>query len=317
MNDEDLLAQQFEANRPRLRAVAYRVLGSLAEADDAVQEAWLRLARSDAGEIDNLAGWLTTVVSRVSLDLLRSRASRREDSLDHDQPDWASGAADGLTRMASASAPASASACASPSAYPYPAPPEPEAEVLLADSVGPALQIVLDSLNPSERLAFVLHDVFGLSFEEIGPIVDRSPAAARQLASRARRRVRGGPAEPDVPAHRQREVVAAFLDAARNGRFDTLLSLLDPSVMLRADAVTAAMGAQAEVFGARQVAETFSGRAKAARLAIVDGLAGAVWGKAGAVKVVFAFSLNDGGAIAGIEMLADPAVLAELDIEFL
>ena len=228
MDEHDFLAERFEANRKRLRAVAYRMLGSLSEAEDAVQEAWLRLSRADASRVENLGGWLTTVVARVCLDMLRSRKSRREEPITnapivHRQ--------DGV---------------------------DPEHEALRADSVGLALLVVLETLTPAERLAFVLHDMFAVSFDEIAPIVDRSPAAARQLASRGRRRVQGSPAMPGIDLNRQREVVDAFLAASRSGDFEALLSMLEPDVVLRADPATVAMGAAAEVRGPAAVAETFS-----------------------------------------------------------
>ena len=208
MHERDWLAERFEEHRTHLRAVAYRMLGSLSEADDAVQEAWLRLSRSEADEIDNLGGWLTTVVARVSLNMLRSRASHREEPVGVHVPDPIIDAADG---------------------------PDPEHEALLADSVGLALLVVLETLSPPERLAFVLHDIFAVAFDEIAPIVDRSPEATRQLASRARRRVQGQRAVPDADLERQRDVVDAFLAAAREGDFDGLVAVLDPDVVLRAD----------------------------------------------------------------------------------
>src|SRR5436190_854149 len=222
MQERDWLAERFESDRTRLRAVAYRMLGSVSEADDAVQEAWLRLSRSDAGDIENLSGWLTTVVARVSLDMLRSRKSRREESLGPHVPEPILSNPDEL---------------------------DPEHEALLADSVGLALLVVLETLSPDERLAFVMHDMFAVPFDEIGPLVGRSPAAARQLASRARRRVRGAAQPPDVDLARQREVVDAFLAAARGGDFDALLRLLDPEVVLRVDRGALPRAASAEVTG--------------------------------------------------------------------
>ena len=284
MNEHELLAEQFETSRTHLRSVAYRMLGSTSEAEDAVQEAWLRLSRSDTSEVRNLDGWLTTVVARVCLDMLRSRTSRREDPLvdDVDQP--VRGPADGG---------------------------DPEHEAVLADSVGLALLVVLETLAPAERLAFVLHDMFAVPFEEIGPIVGRSPAATRQLASRARRRVQGAKTAADIS--RQREVVGAFLAASRGGNFDALLTLLDPDVVLRADAVTVAAGAEAEVIGARRVAETFGGRARAAQVALVDGVPGLVWMVGGQPKVVFEFVIED-TKIVGITLLSDPVRLQELTV---
>jgi RNA polymerase sigma-70 factor (ECF subfamily) len=286
MSEHDVQAEQFEVHRDHLRAVAYRVLGSTADAEDAVQEAWLRFSRADSGEVENLGGWLTTIVARVALNMLRSRTSRREETLPDAEP------------RSDIRGPA-----------------DPEAEVLLADSVGLALQIVLDTLSPAERLAFVLHDLFDVPFDEIAPIVDRSPAAARQLASRARRRVQGGAVEDAGPG-RRREVVQAFLAASRDGDFAALLALLDPEAVLRADAAGVRMGAGAEVRGADGVARTFSGRAQAARLALVDGVPAAVWASDGRPRVVFAFTVVD-GRVAAIDLLADPDRLAALDVEYL
>src|SRR5919198_1193351 len=227
MDDDEFLAGRFEEHRAHLRKVAYRMLGSVSEADDAVQEAWLRLSRSDTSDVENLGGWLTTVVGRVCLDMLRRRTSRREDPLEAHLPDPIVSHADGI---------------------------DPEHEALLADAVGLALLVVLESLGPAERLAFVLHDMFAVPFEEIAPIVGRSPAAARQLASRARRRVRGAAAVPEAHLTRQREVVDAFLAAARGGDFDALLAVLDPDVVLRADRGAVPPGASRVVRGARAVA---------------------------------------------------------------
>ncbi|GAB0108605.1 sigma-70 family RNA polymerase sigma factor [Nocardia sp. JMUB6875] len=280
-DDLNLVALEFEVQRGRLQALAQRMLGSAAEAEDAVQEAWLRLSRSETAEIDNLAGWLTTVVSRVCLNMLQSRGTRREDALeDYDAPEAAIG---------------------------------PEQEALLGDSIGAALLVVLDTLSPTERLAFVLHDMFAVPFEDIAPILGKTPAAARQLASRGRRRVRGID-EITIDRERQQEVVTAFLAASRSGDFAALLELLDPDVVVRADAIGIAMGADAEVRGAQAVANTFAGRARAARPVLVDGLAGLVWMTAGTPRMVFDFTVVD-GRIAGIEMLADPILLAELDLE--
>jgi RNA polymerase sigma factor (sigma-70 family) len=282
--DDDWLAQQFEEHRPRLRAVATRLLGSGSEADDAVQETWLRLSRTDPDSVENLGGWLTTVVGRVALNMLRSRSTRREEPLDghpgDDRP-WHG--------------------------------PDPADTAVLADSVGMALVVVLETLTPAERLAFVLHDLFDVPFDEIAPIVDRSPAAARQLASRARRRVQGSPPESDTDPARRREVVAAFLAASQSGDFAGLLALLDPDVVLRADAAAVATGAEAMVRGAEAVAATFSGRARAARLALVDGVAQLVWSQGGAPRVVFAFTIAD-GTVTAIDLLADPALLGGLEV---
>jgi len=282
MDDRDWLAERFEAHRPHLRAVAYRMLGSAAEADDAVQETWLRASRAGADEVDNLGGWLTTVVARVCLNQLRSRRSRPEAPLDDQAAELADGAAD------------------------------PEAEAVLADAVGPALLVVLDTLSPAERLAFVLHDLFAVPFGEIAEILGRSEAAARQLASRARRRVQGAEA-PEGDRARQRLVVEAFLAASRKGDFEALLRLLDPRVVARADAAAVAAGAEAEVRGARAVAATFVGRARFARPALVEGAVGAVWAPGGRPRVVFAFTVSD-GRVAEIRLLADPERLAELDL---
>jgi RNA polymerase sigma factor (sigma-70 family) len=289
MDDHDWLADRFEENRAHLRAVAFRILGSLSEADDAVQEAWLRLSRSDTSDVGNLGGWLTTVVARVSLNMLQTRKSRREEPHGVHLPDEIAGRAGGN---------------------------HPEDEAVLADSVGPALLVILDTLAPAERLAFVLHDMFAVSFDEIAPIVDRSPAAARQLASRARRRVQGADRVRGAHRSRQREVVAAFLAASRNGQFDALLTLLDPDVVLHGDPAAVAMGGPAEVAGAPAVAGTFSGRARVARPALVDGEAGAVWAVAGQPRVVFGFTITD-GKIAAVEMIADPVRLREFDLVFL
>jgi len=280
------LAAQFEQNRLRLRAVAYRMLGSQTEADDVIQEAWLRLNRAGSAEVDNLGGWLTTVVARVCLDVLRSRKLRREDPLDSD--DLLEAGADADTNAA-------------------------DQEMQLADSIGPALLVVLETLAPSERIAFVLHDLFAVSFDEIAGIVGKSPAAARQLASRARRRVQGTDAAPDAGRARQREIVAAFLAASRAGDFQALLSMLDPDVVLRSDPFAAKMGATAEALGADAVARTVSGRAHAARLALLDGVAGAIWAQRGKPRVAFVFTI-EGGKITAIELRADPARLAGLDV---
>jgi len=278
----DELAERFEAQRPRLRAVAHRMLGSATEADDAVQEAWLRLSRVDADEVENLPGWLTTVVSRVCLDMLRSRSSRREEPIEHREPDLA---------------------------------PPAEEEALLGEAIGSALLVVLDTLAPAERLAFVLHDLFGVPFHEVAAIIGRSPAATRQLASRARRRVQGSP-EPESPADRgrQRRVVEAFLAASRGGDFAALVALLDEGVVLRADPVAVGYGADAEVLGPDAVARTFVGRARAARLTLVDGLPGAAWTVDGTPRVVFDFVV-EGDRIAAITLLADPDHLGALPLE--
>jgi len=284
MSEHDWLAERFEENRPHLRAVAYRMLGSSTEADDAVQETWLRLSRAGVGGVENLGGWLTTIVARVALNMLRSRTLRREEPIDP---------------------PASGQPVAPP-----PDGTDPEHEAVLADSVGLALLVVLDTLTPAERLAFVLHDMFAVPFEEIAPIVERSPVATRQLASRARRRVQEAPAQPGEIS-RRREVVAAFLAASREGDFDALLTMLDPDIVLRADTAAAQMGADAEAIGAHAVAGIFSGRAKALRPALIDGVPGAVWTLRGETRVVFAFTIT-GGTITAIEQIADAERIARL-----
>jgi RNA polymerase sigma-70 factor (ECF subfamily) len=300
LSREQWLAEHFEEQRPRLRAVAYRVLGSGADADDAVQEAWLRLSRSDTSEVANLAGWLTTVVGRISLDMLRSRGSRREDS-------WDAGLADLVTGGEVRTAPHQPDRRA----------PDPAAEAELADSIGIALLVVLDTLAPAERLAFVLHDLFGMPFEQIADIVDRSPAATRQLASRARRRVRAADADAAAPARtRERQVVTAFLAAARNGDFSALLEMLDPEVMLRADATAVAMGSPELLRGPQAVAQRFNGGARSARLAAFDGGVGAVWTLRGEPKVAFRFTVAH-DRVTGIEMVADRERLDAMEIWYL
>jgi RNA polymerase sigma factor (sigma-70 family) len=288
VNDNDWLAERFEANRTHLRTVAYRMLGSVSEADDAVQEAWLRLSRSGADDVENLRAWLTTVVARVCLDMLRSRKARREDPLGPHVPEPIVSSQAGL---------------------------DPEHEALLADSVGLALFVVLETLAPAERLAFVLHDMFGVPFDEIAPIVGRSPTAARQLASRARRRVQGAAPAPDADLAEQREVVEAFLAASRDGDFDGLVAVLDPDVVLRADQP----GASAEVHGARAVAErafSFRRLARFARPALVNGTPGYVVALSGRPVAVGGFTVV-GGKIAEIDILADPARLRHLDLTVL
>ena len=289
MDEHKWLAEQFEAERPHLRVVAYRMLGSLSEADDAVQESWLHLSRSDMSGVENLGGWLTTVVARVCLDMLRSRNSRREEPLGVHVPEPIVSREDGI---------------------------DPEHEALLADSIGLALLVVLDTLNPAERLAFVLHDLFAVPFDEIAPIVGRSPTAARQLASRARRRVQGASTVKDVDLTRQREVVDAFLAASRGGDFDALLAVLDPDVVLRSDRAAVHAGASREVRGAPDVAKQFSGRARFAQLALVNGAVGAVWASRGRPRVVFSFTIT-GGKIVAIDILADPEHLHQLDLAVL
>ena len=290
--DRDWLAERFEEHRTRLRAVGYRMLGSLPEADDAVQEAWLRLSRSDAREIENLGGWLTTVVARVCLNMLQARKVRREEPVGVHVPDP-------IVRLDDET--------------------DPEEQALLADSVGLALLVVLDTLDPAERLAFVLHDMFAVPFDEIASILGRSPAAARQLASRARRRVQGAPA-PDPDLARQREVVAAFLAATREGDFEALIEVLDPDVVLRADSGPVPAPATQEVHGARAVAElavAFSQVARFSRPALVNGTTGLVTTTPrGNVQSVMAFTITD-GRIVEIDILADPARLARLHLRML
>jgi RNA polymerase sigma factor (sigma-70 family) len=292
VDEHDWLAGRFEEHRTHLRAVAYRMLGSVSEADDAVQEAWLRLSRSDARGIENLGGWLTTVVGRVCLNMLRSRRTRREEPLDVHVPEPIVSRQDGL---------------------------DPEHEALLADSVGLALLVVLETLSPAERLAFVMHDMFAVPFDEIAPMVGRSPEATRQLASRARRRVQGEAPAPDPDLTRQREVVDAFFAAARDGDFEALVAVLDPDVVLRADGGAGRPRATFVVRGARAVAERASGYARLApfvRPALINGAAGAVVTPKGRPFSVMAFTVR-GGKIVAIDALADPARLAELDLTVL
>jgi RNA polymerase sigma factor (sigma-70 family) len=293
MTESEWLVEGFEKNRTRLRAVAYRMLGSFAEADDAVQEAWLRLSRSDASRVDNLGAWLTTVVARVSLNVLRSRKARREEPLDVRVPDPVISRADGTS---------------------------PEDEALLADSVGLALHVVLETLTPAERLAFVLHDMFDLSFDEIAPILRRTPVAARQLASRARRRVRGAEVHaPDPDLGRQREVVDAFFAAARRGDLDALVAVLDPAVVLRSDGGTARPAASAVVHGPAAVAGRamlFEQPAALVRPALVNGAAGVVVLVDGQPTAVIGFTVS-GGKIVAIDALADPERLRGLDLTVL
>ena len=287
MGDGEWLAERFQEHRTHLRAVAYRTLGSRTEAEDAVQAAWLRLSRSGAGDIQNLGGWLTTVVAHGCLDQLRARKSRREEPMDRAREPVAARADGG----------------------------EPEQEALLVDSVSHALLVVLERLAPAERVAFVLHDLFSVPFDEIAPVVGRSPAAARQLASRARRRVRGA-AAPETDRAPQREVVDAFLAASRRGDFQALLALLDPDVVLRADAATVRAGAEPEVRGANAVAQTFSGRARAAQPALVDGAVGLIWAPGGVPRVAFGITVA-GGRIVAIELMADPERLGRMNLVLL
>jgi RNA polymerase sigma-70 factor, ECF subfamily len=292
VNERDYLAERFEKHRARLRSVAYRMLGSLSEADDAVQEAWLRLGRSDADQIENLGGWLTTVVARVSLDMLRSRDRRREEPLEPRVPEPIVDRADGT---------------------------DPEHEALLADSVGLALMVILETLTPAERLAFVLHDVFAIPFDEIAPIVERSPEAARQLASRARRRVQGERTVPDADIETQREVVDAFAAASREGDFQALLELLDPDVVLRVDRGPVPARVPREFRGAEAVASRALAGARLnveARPALVNGIAGVVAMREGEPVSVGAITVRN-RRIVRIDVLADPDRLRELDLTLL
>jgi len=292
MDDGDWLAKRFQEDRARLRAVAYRLLGSSGEADDAVQEAWMRLSRADHAAVENLGGWLTTVIARVCLDMLRARGSRREEPLE--------------ARVTE----------------PPAATPGPDAELLLADSLGPALLVVLQTLAPAERVAFVLHDLFDLPFDQIAAIVGRSEPATRQLASRARRRVQGANPSNEVDRAGRQRVVDAFLAASREGNLVALLSVLAPDVVLRADDVAlnvaaANRGAPAlakELRGAQAVADSFKGRARGARQALLDGEAGAVWAVGGEVRAAFVFTVDD-GRVAAIDVIMDPARLAEIDVK--
>jgi RNA polymerase sigma factor (sigma-70 family) len=285
MDEDDPLADRFEASRHRLQAMAYRMLGSLSDADDAVQEAWIRAARADASAVDNLEGWFTTIVARVCLDMLRSRKSRREEPLD-------------LQDVAVAG---------------------PEQEAMLADSVGLALLVVLDTLTPAERVAFVLHDTFGLPFGQIAAITGRSPTAARQLASRARRRVHGTASVPRTRLARQREVADAFLAASRGGDLGALLAVLDPEVVLHADAAAVPSGAPRTLRGATAVARgarAASGRSQYSRVALVNGTPGIVMAPRGRLRVVLAFTIGD-RTITRIDVIADPARLEKLDLAVL
>jgi RNA polymerase sigma-70 factor (ECF subfamily) len=289
MNEQEWLARRFEEHRSHLRAVAYRMLGSLSEADDAVQEAWLRLSRSNAGEVENLGGWLTTVVARISLNMLRSRKTRREEPMSLRVPDPIVDPADGT---------------------------DPENEALLADAVGLALLVVLEKLTPPERLAFVLHDMFAMPFDEIAPIVDRSPEATRQLASRARRRVRGERTMPDADLDRQREVVDAFLAAAREGNFDALVAVLDPDIVLRADL---GGGVFQEVRGAEAVAsqaQAYSRLGLVVHRALINGAVGYVTMRDGRPFSVAGVTVRD-GKIVEMDFLADPERLAGLALTVL
>jgi RNA polymerase sigma-70 factor, ECF subfamily len=284
MDEKKFLTEQFEANRTHLRRVAYRMLGSVGEVDDAVQETWLRLSRSDSAAVENLRGWLTTVVARICLDMLRARKSRREEPMGPHVPEPAAD-----------------------NAY--------ERETEMADNVGTALLVVLETLTPAERLAFVLHDMFAVPFEEIAPLVDRTPAAARQLASRARRRVQGAPA-PDAELSHRRRIVDAFIRASRDGDFEGLLAVLDPDVVVRADAAAQQLGSLAEIRGAQAVARAFKGRARAAKTALVDGQPGAAVVLGGQLRIALLVSFA-GDRIAAIEAVADEEALAMIDLEVL
>jgi RNA polymerase sigma factor (sigma-70 family) len=289
VGDRDWLTERFEEHRSRLRAVAYRMLGSVSEADDAVQDAWLRMRRADTSEVDNLGAWLTTVVARVSLNMLRSRQTRREAPLDVHVPDPIVSPESGV---------------------------DPEDQAVLADSVGLALLVVLETLTPAERLAFVLHDMFAVPFDEIAPMIERSPDAARQLASRARRRVRGQAPAPDPDVQRQREVVDAFFAASRAGDFEALVAVLDPDVVLRSDGGRARPGMTFTLHGAQAVGgQAFtSGRLSPfVHRALVNGTPGAVIAMRGKAQFVMAFTVA-GGRIIAIDVLADPERLRDLDL---
>lgn len=285
MDEKKFLAEKFEANRAHLRAVAYRMLGSTAEVDDAVQETWLRLGRSDTSAVENLTSWLTTVVARVCLDMLRARKSRREDPMGPHVPEPA--ASD-----------------------------DHERDTEMADSVGAALLVVLETLAPAERLAFVLHDMFAVPFEEIAPIVGRTPAAARQLASRARRRVQGTRPALDADINRQKKIVDAFLAASRSGDFEGLLAVLDPDVVFRADNAAQRLGSPAEIRGAAAVAEAFKGRATAARPALVDGGLALAVILGGELRIVVRLTIS-GERISAVEAVADAERIGTFDVEVL
>jgi RNA polymerase sigma factor (sigma-70 family) len=292
MNEHDWMAERFEEHRTHLRAVAYRMLGSVSEADDAVQEAWLRLSRADRSDVENLGGWLTTVVARVSLNMLRARSSRREEPIGVHVPEPIVDREDGT---------------------------DPEHEALLADSVGLALLVVLETLSPAERLAFVLHDMFAVPFDEIALIVDRSPEVARQLASRARRRVQGENTVPDADLDTQREIVDAFLAASREGNFDALVAVLDPDVVLRADRGPLPAGGSREVRGAAAVAGqalTYSRLGLFVQPALINGAAGVVSTRDGQPFSVLGFTVR-GGKIVEIDILADPERLRGIDLTVL
>jgi len=305
MTDSDWLAGAFEEHREHLRAVAYRLLGSMSDADDAVQDTWLRLTSADASEVENLGGWLTTVVARVSLNMLRSRRRRPEQPVGDSWPAPAASAGDGAGSGSGAAATLG----------------DPENEAVLADSVGLALLVVLDTLTPAERLAFVLHDMFAMPFTEVADVLGRTPDAARQLASRARRRVRGAPS-PDHAADisRQREVAAAFLAASRGGDMSALVALLDSDVTLTADAAAVPAGRPAVLHGAKTVANGAIAAAAVARqsqLALVDGAVGIVFAPAGHLRIALALTVGEAGRITAIDVIADPGRLSQLDLAVL
>lgn len=305
MDQREWLAERFEEHRARLRAVAYRMLGSLSEADDAVQEAWLKLSRSDAEVIENLGGWLTTVVARVSLNMLRSRRHRQEEPVGDA---WPSAAEESARDSAAGTAAASTAA-------------DPEDEAVLADSVGLALLVVLDALTPAERLAFVLHDMFAMSFDEVGAVLDRSPAAARQLASRARRRVRGAPS-PDRAAdlNRQRAAASAFLAATRGGDLQALVALLDADITLTADAFVVPAGKPLVLHGAdiaSKGAFASGARAEQSQLALVDGSVGIVYAPAGHLQVVLLPTVSVAGKIVRLDVIGDPGRLRRMQFALL
>ena len=284
MNERDFLTQQFESHRRHLQSVAVRMLGSAAEADDAVQEAWLRMSRAESETVNNIGGWMTTIVARICLDMLRSRKTRGEQPYEARNSTLTAAANDG----------------------------DPGESVLL-ESVGLALLVLLDTLTPAERVAFVLHDMFDLSFDEIAPIIGRSSVATRKLASRARLRVQGVPAAPDHDRGRRRAIAEAFLSASKGGDFQALLAALDPDIVFRADAVAAKMGGEQEVRGAEAVAKLFSGRAQAATLALIDGELGFTVAPKGKVLLILALTF-DGDRISSIEAVADRSSLAEMQI---
>src|SRR6516162_9991080 len=308
MPDNEWLAAAFAEHRDHLRAVAYRLLGSMTDADDAVQDTWLRLTGTDTAEVKNLGGWLTTVVARVSLNMLRSRRRHPEDPVGDSWPAPVEAARNGAVAGSSGAGPAAPLG-------------DPEGEAVLADSVGLALLVVLDTLTPAERLAFVLHDMFAMPFDEVGAVLGRSTDATRQLASRARRRVRGAPS-PDRAAGlaRQREVAAAFLTASRGGDFSALVALLDSDVTLTADAAAAPSGRPAALQGADAVARgavLAAGRAEESRLALVDGSVGIVFAPTGHLRVVLALTVNEARRITAIDVIADPDRLERLNLSLL